>query len=200
MGLVRRSQGAAEPAPPPVPPASLGDPDPSVRRRAVQALGAAPDAAARLASHLREEPDASVRDAAFLALAGLGTRAAAEAAASLLTEPDAALRSGAFEALGAMPAEAAALLAPLGHHADPDVRSFAILLAADLPPATSGAWLIDLASREEDPNVAAHCADALGGTGLAEAAGALRTIAARFADQPFVRFTAETALRRLGEA
>lgn len=200
MGLVRRFPAPSDAPPPSQNPARLDAPDPAERRRAVQALGDHPEAAARLVTLLRGEVDRAVREAAFLALAALATPEAAESAASLLTEPDAALRSGALEALAAMPQQAATLLEDLGHHPDPDVRSFAILIAADLPPQTSAAWLIALANREADPNVAAHCADALGNTALPAAAPALRTIAGRFADQPFVRFVAETALRRLGEA
>lgn len=200
MGLVRRQQhGDVTPPTPGDPaPAFLTDPDPVARRRAVQALPAAPDAVGTLVEHLRSEPDNAVRQAAFHALAAMNSAAAAEGAASLLTEPDAALRNGALEALSAMPEQAAALLDTLGQHADPDVRSFAILLAADLPPARAGTWLMALAEREEDPNVCAHLADALGGTGLPDAAAALAAIAARFPDSPFVRFAAETALRRLG--
>ena len=199
MGLLKRidttTSGEA-----PVPPPSLADPDPAVRRRAVQALCDAPDAVETLAWLLRTEPDNSVRQAAFLALSALDTPEAAASLAGLLAEPDPALRNGALEALAAMPLHAAGLLEPLGRNADPDIRSFAVLIATDLPSEAAGAWLIAMAEREADPNVCAHLAEALGGSGLAGAAAAIAAIADRFPDDAFLRFATETALRRLGSA
>jgi len=149
---------------------------------------------------LRGEADRSVRQAAFSALAGIGSREAARAAATLLTEEDPALRNGALEALGAMPDAATVMLEPLGHHADPDVRSFAVLLAAGLHRAEACDWLIALAARENEPNVAAHLAEALGSTGAPGAIAALEAIRARFAGNAYLGFAIDMALRRLGDA
>jgi HEAT repeat protein len=201
MGLMKagsRSDFAlpdAELAPP-----SLTDPDPALRRRAVQGLAAdAEGAVETLVRVLRSEADRSVRAAAFSALARCGSLEAARATAGLLTEDDPALRNGALEALGAMPDAAAAMLEPLGHHADPDVRSFAVLLAAGLQRAEACDWLIALAAREDEPNVAAHLAEALGSTGAPGAVAALEAIRARFADSDYLGFAVDMALRRLGE-
>lgn len=181
----------------------IADPDPAIRRRAVQALGAGGDASDEvietLLRVLRGETGRSVRQAAFFALAAIGSREAARATATLLTEEDPGLRNGALEALGAMPDAATAILEPLGHHADPDVRSFAVLLAADLHRAQSDDWLIAMAAREVDPNVASHLAVALCSTGALGALAALETIRARFAGNAYLGFTIDVALRRLGE-
>lgn len=180
----------------------IADPDPAIRRLAVQALGAGEDASEEviemLLRVLRGETDRSVRQAAFSALAAIGSRDAARAAATLLTEEDPGLRNGAFTALGAMPDAATAMLEPLGHHAEPDVRSFAVMLAAGLHRTEACDWLIALAAREAEPNVAAHLAVALGSTGAPGAAAALETIRARFAGNAYLGFTIDKALRRLG--
>jgi HEAT repeat protein len=204
MGLMNAARRAEFALPPGDPAQSdIADPDPAIRRRAVQALGAGGDASDEaietLLMVLRGETGRSVRQAAFCALAAIGSREAARAAASLLTEEDSGLRNGAFAALGAMPEAATAMLEPLGHHADPDVRSFAVLLAAGLHRAESDGWLIAMASRERDPNVATHLAAALCSTGALGAVAALETIRARFAGNAYLGFTIDMALRQLGE-
>lgn len=206
MGLMKATarRDAALPGEADLAPASITDPDPAIRRRAVQALGVAGnaegDAVETLVWLLRSEPDRSVRQAAFSALATNGSLEAAQATASLLADDDPALRNGALEALGAMPDAAAALLEPLGHHADPDVRSFAVLLAAGLHRAEACDWLIARAASEAEPNVAAHLAEALGGTGAPGAAAALEAIRARFAGSAYLGFAVDMALRRLDDA
>jgi HEAT repeat protein len=178
----------------------IADPDPAVRLCAVAALGESLDADAvdTLLWVLRGEPDRSVRKAAFGALAAIGSRDAARAAATLLGDEERALRKGALEALQAMPGAAAAMLVPLGHHPDPDVRSLAVLLAARLHRAEACDWLVTLAAREADPTVAAHLAEALGRSGQPAAAPALEGLRARFAGHAYLGFALDTALRRLG--
>jgi HEAT repeat protein len=184
----------------------IADPDPSVRLRAVAALGQSSgtgtgaDAVDTLLWVLRSEPDRRVRKAAFGALAAIGSRDAARAAATLLADEERALRKGALEALQAMPAAAAAMLVPLGHHPDPDVRSLAVLLAARLHRAEACDWLVTLAAREADPTVAAHLAEALGRSGQPDAAPALEGLRARFAGHAYLGFALDMALRRLGDA
>ncbi len=180
--------------------ASLTDPDPAQRRRAVQALAGEPDTIETLIWLLRGEADNSVRQAAFTVLAATEGLEAARGVATLLTDPDPALRNGAFETLAARPEEAAAMLVPLSHHADPDVRSFAVLLAAGLPGHAGAPFLIELAARETEPNVCAHLAEALGGSGAPEAGAALATLRAHHPDCAFIGFAVDLALRRLGDA
>ena len=81
MGLLKAGSRSAEAPAHMVTTASLADPAPGLRRQAVQALVGDPGDPARLADLLHVEADASVRQAAFLALAAIGTRTAAEAAA-----------------------------------------------------------------------------------------------------------------------
>ncbi len=138
--------------------------------------------------------------AAFLLLASLNSREAARGVSVLLSDADAALRNGALETLAAMPEHAGPLLAPLGQDEDPDVRIFAVLLAAELQDPAAADWLLALAAHETDANVCSNLAEALGGTGRAEASDALAAIGARFAGDPFLGFAVDTALQRLREA
>lgn len=202
MGLLRRRQREDAPAAlaPDHSPARLTDPDPARRRQAVQALAGHPEAVETLIELVKNESDNSVRQAAFSVLSALGTSAAAEGAAGLLAEADPVLRNGAHEVLASMPQHAQPLLEPLSRHEDPDVRIFAILIAADMPTGAADDWLIALALRETSPNVCAHLADTLGGSELPGAVDALAAIAARFGDFPFVSFAVQIALRRLGAA
>ncbi len=199
MGLVKARSGGNgatfDPAPEDAP--RLNHPDAMMRRRAVQALAGDAASVEALVDLLRSESDSLVRQAAFLALASLNSPDAARAVCVLLSDADAALRNGALETLAAMPDHAAPLLDALGLDGDPDVRIFAVLLAAELEAPAATDWLIALAARERDANVCSNLAEALGGTGRAEAATALTTIGARFADDPFLGFAVETALERL---
>ncbi|MEO0031696.1 MAG: lyase HEAT-like repeat [Pseudomonadota bacterium] len=177
----------------------LDHPDAPMRRRAVQALSGDPASVDTLIAVIRDDADNMVRQAAFVALAGLNTGPAAQGVAALLSEADPALRNGALETLAAMPEHAAPLLEPLGRHDDPDVRIFAVLLAGELDYAATADWLLDLGARERDANVCSNLAEALGGCGRGEAVAVLDTIRARFPEEPFLAFAVDTALQRLAE-
>lgn len=175
----------------------IDDPDPQVRRRAIRLLAHQGGAVTTLVGLIRDEQDSRVREAAFLELAAMNCDDAAQGVAELLSDADPARRNGALEALAAMPGPAVALLEPLGLSDDPDVRIFAVLLASELPAEETADWLIALAARDQDANVCSNVAEALGGTGRAEAVPVLEGIAARFPDEPFLAFAVETALQRL---
>lgn len=179
---------------------SLDHAEPSLRRRAVQALAGDPQAVATLVDVLQREDDNGVRQAAFIALASMNSAEAATSVATLLSEADPALRNGALETLATMPEHALALLPTLGAHEDPDVRIFGVLLAGELHHLDTADWLMMLAQGETDANVCSNLADALGGTGMAEAAPALEAIAARFPEDAYLVFAVETAQQRLQEA
>lgn len=180
--------------------AQLDAADPAERRRAVQALSGRREAPPMLVDLLKRETDNLVRQTAFLELATMRSADAAGAVAELLSEADPALRNGALETLVAMPDEAARLIAPLGLCEDPDVRIFAVLLAAEIPGDRFTGWLIDLAAREEDANVCSNLAEVLGGTARVDAIPALEAIRTRFADQPYLAFAVDTAIERIREA
>lgn len=199
MGLLKASGGNFSPTPGVEERASLDHADPAVRRRAVQALAGDAGAVDTLVAMLPQETDNGVRQAAFLALASAKTAAAAQGLAVLLGAADPALRNGALETLATMPEHARDLLDPLGRHADPDVRIFAVLLAGEIHDGDIAQWLIALAQGEADPNVCSCLAEALGGTGAPGAGEALAAIAARFPGDPFLGFAVDTALQRLSE-
>lgn len=171
MGLIKPARRSAEAFAPALPQACLTDPDPDARRRAVQAMASEEEAIETLIRLLRSDADNSVRQAAFSALGAIDSPDAARAMAAMLDEPDQALRTGALAAIAARPDHAALLLEPLGHNADPEVRGFAVLLAAGLPGQRGADFLIALAARETDAQVCARLAEALA-TAATEARGA----------------------------
>jgi HEAT repeat protein len=175
----------------------LDHPDPAARRRAAHALAAEPGHETTLCRHLALETNPSVRETILLALIRLGTAEAASELAGLLASEDASLRNSALESLTAMPAEAARLLDRLGGAGDPDVRIFGVILASALPFAWIGGWLADRLLHEDNANVCAALAEALAEAGDHRAVRALEAMPARFPNEPFLRFVAEMALRRL---
>jgi HEAT repeat protein len=202
MGLAKaRPRASADLAEAPVDPTPprcrLEDPDPAIRRRAVHALAAEPGNEARLCRHLPLESDRSVRETILLSLVRLGTDEAASGLARLLASEEAVLRNGALESLAAMPEAAARLLDQLRAAADHDVRIFAVILAGGLPFAWIGDWLTAMLAEEQDPNVCAALAEALAETGDHRAVRVLEAMRARFPDEPFLQFVAETVIRRL---
>ncbi|MFC4060344.1 HEAT repeat domain-containing protein [Planomonospora corallina] len=201
MALVHRAAGAPAPAVPadPRPPAeALADPDPELRRRAVLDLGSDPAATAVLLERVPLEGDAVVREAVLTALAATdGAEAAAGLAVHLRSE-DAALRTAVVEALSAMPTGVLPLLPQLVLDPDHDVRILTAMVLARLTGPQAVDWLVEIVSADRHPNVVATAVDALLPLAGAEHRPLLAAARARFADDPFLCFTIDAALPRLG--
>ena len=178
--------------------ADLTSSDANERRAAVEHLASRPGSEEELCRQLAQESDRSVRERILLALVGLGTVEAAEGLAELLTDEDPALRNGALESLSAMPDQAELLLDQLNGSADPDVRIFGLLLAADLPRARAQQWIARYLDDEEDANVCAAAAECLAQIGDEDAVAPLERLRKRFEHEPFVEFVCSAALAQLG--
>lgn len=171
--------------------------EPDRRRRAAQALGDRPDAAAALAGRLPHEEAPAVREALLTALVRIGSPQAAAGLVPLLASEDAALRNGALESLQQMPADAVEpQMDGLAGSDDSDLRIFAVLLAARLGPAERAARLHRALERDPHVNVGLTAAEAVVELGDPAALPALETFAARFPDDPCVAFTVDAARRR----
>lgn len=195
MGLVKPLARAAEPfgtLPP-----DLNAADSSRRRRSAEVLSHQEGTEPELLARLEVEDDPSVREALFLALAHQGTEAAAQGLAVFLGDDRAEMRNGALETLRALPEQAAALLPMLRQSADPDVRIFGLLLAADMAGADAMAWVLDLLQDEADANFCAAAVEVLTEAGDEAALPILDALVDRFADEPFLRFAIELAAGRL---
>ena len=191
----------------PTPPAGNGRPALSLagatadeRWAAARAAVGEPNGVALLAAALARESDARVRKAIFTGLARIATAESAAAVMRWLRSDDASLRTGAIDALRAMPSATAPHLSDLLADRDADVRLLSCELARGLPYAEANRLLCALLDRETDKNVCAAAVEVLAEIGQPTALPSLARCAARFADDPFVVFSVEVVVERIGVA
>jgi HEAT repeat protein len=204
MPLIKAANPAA-PAPtrPPDDPrflrADLCHGDAAQRRAAARGLVHYPDADGDLAARFGEEPDPSVRDAILTTLISHATPAAAAGLLPYLRASDATLRSGAIEALQSMPDVVAPFVDDLLADPDSDVRIRIVNVLAGLRHADVPRWLERVARTDPQVNVCAAAIEGLAEAGDLASAPALRTVSARFPEDPFIGYAAGLVLRRIGE-
>lgn len=151
-----------------------------------------------LANALSKESVPRVREAIFTALAKIATPDSAAVALPYLRSDDAAQRTGALDALRAMPAAAAGHLSQLLADIDPDVRLLACEIARVLPTGDASSALVALIERETRSNVCSAAVEVLAETGNTACLPALARCAARFPDDPFLKFAVKVASDRIG--
>lgn len=195
MALVRaRLEPAAHPA---ATAPTLDAPSAAARREAARALAHDSGAVDALAARLAVEADDSVREAILAALRAIGTPEAIEHLFALLGSEDVWLRNAAIETLQGMDAGVLDALERGLSDPDSDRRIFAVNVLASLRhPAAAGLALRALAE-DSHVNVCAAALDVLTEIGTREMAPAIEAVPARFPDEPFLRFAANAALRRL---
>ncbi|WP_337271225.1 HEAT repeat domain-containing protein [Oryzifoliimicrobium ureilyticus] len=180
--------------------ATLRSDDQTVRLCAIRSLGISGGAPAidALCRHLVAENDRSTRDVIAVELARLGGEPVVEGLMPLLRSDDAALRNIAIDVLKELPADVAPRMEALLDDPDPDVRIFLVnVLEALRHPAVED-WLVAVITMDTNINVVGTALDLLYEVGSSASVPALRAAIARFPDQPFVTFSAENALRRIG--
>lgn len=175
----------------------LNDPDADVRRRAARDLVDRPGSSAVLVARLACETTAAVREAILMSLTELADITAVQGLAQCLRSEDVALRNGAIEAMQQLPGALASIMADLLADEDVDVRIFAVNILATLRHPEVESWLLKVITDDPHVNVCAAAVDLLGEVGSARAAVPLAALAGRFSDEPYIRFAAEIALRRL---
>jgi HEAT repeat protein len=170
----------------------LADPDPRVRRVAVEVLGdlRSEEGAAPLMAALRDV-DADIRAGAIRSLAAIGVPEARDAILDGLADPDPAVRIAAVDAIAERPADVptAARLRPLLRDPDPraSARAAGVLLAADDDPEASEVLAALAADPRPEARVEAFAAIARSHAGsptalidaLGDASPAVRDAAAR---------------------
>jgi HEAT repeat protein len=169
------------------------------RWAAARALSGRAQATGALGAALARETDPRVREAILTGLARIGTPDSAEPILPLLRSDDAALRTGALDALRLMPRALEAHLPGLVSDPDADVRLLACDLARELPAEVATRLLCDLLARETEANVCAAAVEVLAECGGPEALPALEACAVRFADTPFLVFSAKIVAERIRE-
>ena len=175
----------------------LSDPEPSARRWAAKDMLGCPDASVALIEQLRREDCPSVRE---VILTTLTLRADLPAVAGLvecLRSEDASLRNEAIEAMKLLPDEVAPIMGGLLSDADPDVRIFAVNILESLRHELVEEWLREVIERDPHVNVCATAVDLLGEVGTPLSQEALENLKARFPDEPYIRFAADIALKRI---
>jgi HEAT repeat protein len=180
--------------------AQLGDADASVRRWAARDLAAHPKAAAALCARLNEEGDPSVRAVLFSSATQLGDATVVQGMVQLLRSEDAALRNGAIEVLASLPEAVAPQVDRLLHDGDSDVRIFTVNLLGDLRHPLVPQWLAQVLMHEPEANVVGAALEVLAEVGVADTLPALRAAKTRFPDDPYIGFSADLAIERIGAA
>ncbi len=198
MPFVRKSASAAPPAPAPDLAEGLSSPNEEVRWNAARAAAGTAQCAPALATALRTEPVARVREALLTSLVRIGTADSVAAVLPLLRSDDASLRTGALDALRLMIRNTRELLPPLLQDVDVDVRILSCELARMLPGEEASPLLCELLRREPDVNVCAAAVEVLAEVGQSDALPVLNACAAKFHDTPFLVFAIQVTADRIG--
>jgi len=178
--------------------AGLADDDADVRRWSALDLAHHPEATGALVGRLEVEADRAVRDAVLTTLAGFDSLEAAAGLAPHLRSEDAALRTAVVSALAGMPTAAPSVVPALLDDADPDVRILTVMVLGQLRAQQVPGWLLEVLRTDEHPNVCAAALAELAELVEPSMAGVVAAVAARFPDDPFLAFTADALLDRLG--
>lgn len=179
--------------------AGLEDDNPTARRWAARDLVNCRDVAGALVDRLKREGDLSVREVILTTLTRLGDSTAVAGLVDCLRSEDAALRNEAIEAMKQLPDEVAPIMQGLLADPDPDVRIFAVNILESLRHPDVESWLIDVIETDPHVNVCATAVDLLSEVGTEAALEPLERLKGRFADEPYVQFAADLALRRIHE-
>jgi HEAT repeat protein len=178
---------------------SLEDENATTRRWAARDLVKCTDSAAALVDRLKRETELSVREVILSTLTQLGDATAVGGLVDCLRSEDAALRNEAVEAMKQLPDEVAPVMRGLLADADPDVRIFTVNVLESLCHPDVESWLIDVITTDQHINVCATAVDLLSEVGTQLALNPLAQLKTRFADEPYIQFAADLALRRIRE-
>ena len=180
--------------------AELENPDPLARRWAARDLGYCEHASAALVSRLSREEDMSVREVILSSLTSLGDDIAIRGLAECLRSENTALRNEAIEVMKQMPQALAPIMRGLLNDADSDVRIFAVNILETLCHADVVTWLIEVIEHDDNVNVCATALDLLVEVGTFSTKEPLLRPKARFAQEPYIQFAVDIALKRLFES
>jgi len=179
--------------------AELENANPMVRRWAARDLTDSPVASAALVKRLQREEDVSVREVILTTLTSLGDDVAVEGLVECLRSEDASLRNEAIEAMKQLPDKVAPIMRGLLSDADPDVRIFAVNILESLRHPEVESWLIEVIESDPQLNVCATAVDLLGEVGSTAAREPLLRLKERYADEPYIQFATDLALKRITE-
>ena len=179
--------------------AELENANPTSRRWAARDLADCPAASAALVNRLQREEDISVREVILTSLTSLGDEVAVAGLVDCLRSEDVALRNEAIEAMKQLPDEVEPIMLGLLADTTPDVRIFAVNILESLRHPEVESWLIAVIDSDSHLNVCATAVDLLGEVGSSAAQEALLRLKTRYADEPYIQFAADLALKRIAE-
>jgi HEAT repeat protein len=177
----------------------LNNENQTARRWAARDLGQFPQASAALVARLKIEEHPNVRTAILDTLATLGDDIAVSGLVSCLRSDEASLRNEAIEVLKNVPEQVAPIIDNLLTDDDSDVRIFAVNILESLHHQDVEKWLIQVIEYDEHINVCATAVDLLSEVGTEQSIKALENLKIRFSDEPYICFTVDLALKRVGE-
>lgn len=167
------------------------------RRWAARDLVDCPAASAALVDRLQREDDQSVREIILSTLTSLGDEVAVAGLVQCLRSEDVALRNEAIEAMKQLPDEVAPIMRGLLADDSSDVRIFAVNILESLRHPDVESWLITVIEGDPELNVCATAVDLLGEVGSVAAQEPLLRLKARYADEPYIQFATDLALKRI---
>ena len=179
--------------------AALEDADATVRRHAARQISSFPHASGALLNRLGREESTAVREAILTALLQLRDASIESGLSECLRSENAALRNDVIETFRQLGGQIAPFLRSLLTDSDPDVRIFAVNILNSEHYPDAERWLIDVIERDEHVNVCATAVDLLCELGTAAAIEPLLRLKARFAQEAYIQFAADLALKRIRE-
>jgi HEAT repeat protein len=169
------------------------------RRWAARDLGAHEGVSEELLRRLAEEPDRSVREVIFTTLTQQRDPVAVRGLVAFLRSEDPAVRSEAVETMKQLPDQVAPLMGELLADPDPDVRIFAVNILESLRHPSVERWLVQVIENDSHLNVCGAALDLLTETGTVQAVAAILRLKHRFSTEPYIQFSADLALQRIGK-
>lgn len=179
--------------------AELGSDNETARRWAVRDLTSMPDASVPLVARIAYEQSKNVRSAILNALAQIADKEAITGLIQCLSSDDAALRNEAIEVLKEIPVHVEPIIDALLTDTDSDVRIFAVNILESLRHKNVEKWLIQVIEKDAHVNVCATAVDLLSEVGTENALPALKNLKNRFADEPYICFSVDLAIKRIEE-
>ena len=173
--------------------------DPEERRWAARDMVDCPDSSQALVDALKTEMDVSVREVILTSVTRIGDDIAVSGLVECLRSDEAELRNEAIEAMKQLPDAVAPIMLGLLMDEDSDVRIFAVNILESLRHSQVENWLIQVINVDEHVNVCGTAVDLLGEVGGTASLAALQGLKARFADQPYIQYAADLAIKRIQE-
>lgn len=177
--------------------AQLHQGDNSERRQAAKSLVDFPESADALITALYDEPQTEVREAILSTLIRIGDTNSIPALVEFLGSQKIGLRNEVFEVLKARPEVSVAIIDELLLEKDPDIRIYAVNLMEIIRDPGLEARLIDVLESDSHVNVCATALNLLCEVATKASLNVLEDVKSRFANEPYICFTADLTIGRI---